>query len=47
MASSSREAEIADHPERCQRLGRPVHRVVEVAAAQEAATVPAQGAAAG
>ena len=36
------EAEIADHPERCQRLGRPVHRVVEVAAAQEAAGVPAR-----
>ena len=36
------EAEIADHPERCQRLGRPVHRVVEVAAAQEAVGVPAR-----
>jgi len=39
------EAEIMDHPERCQRLGRPVHRVVEVAAAQEAQANPAQEAA--
>ena len=40
------EAEVADHPERCQRLGRPVHRVVEIAAAQDAAGVPAEDAAA-
>jgi hypothetical protein len=38
------EAEIAGHPERCERLGRPVHRIIEIAAAQEAA--PAQDAAA-
>ena len=40
------EAEIADHPERCQRLGRPMHRIVEVVAAQEAVATPAQDAAA-
>jgi hypothetical protein len=40
------EAEITAHPERCQRLGRPVHRVVEVAAAQDMAAIPAKDAAA-
>lgn len=39
------EAEIAGHPERCERFGRPVHRVVEITAAQETATA-AQDAAA-
>jgi hypothetical protein len=42
-AASSAEAErllpaaIREHPERCERMGRPIDRVVEVAVAQEGA----------